>query len=368
MHPKKSTLHFAVTSHGLGHLTRTLAVIQQARTMRPQYDIQVTTTVDPSWINGQLDFEVLCRSREYEPGALQKNCFEVDTDASCHAYRSFLESHPKRLEEEKEYLRSQNVVAVVSDISAIAVRAAAEVGIPSVGISNFTWDWILEPWCADHDDPMVRAVPGALAADYRSGTHQLRLPYGPESSSFPASESAPLVSRVATKSRDDVRALLGVDDGPLAVVCPGGWSADDWPKIHARAGEFRLVTVGALPVTSDGTLVDLGHEFPPGVTFPDLVAAAEVVLGKPGYGLASECATHRTPFAMIERPEFRETPYLVAEFQANGRGSTSTIEQFFSGEWEGMLTSAIDGGSPWAKQPENAAGIVAARALELCGI
>lgn len=358
-----AAIHFAVTSHGLGHLTRTLAVLRSVQALLPTHALYVSSTVDPAWIRNQLDFEVHCRHQDYEPGALQHDCFEVDVPATIDAYRQFAREHDARLERECDFLRSHPFVGVVSDIAAVAVRAAGEVGIPALGVSNFTWDWILEPWCGDEDAEVV----AGLAADYRTGTRQLRLPFGPARSTFPEHEPAPLVARRATRRPADVRRLLGLDPGRVAVVCPGGWSTDEWPAIHARPGDFQLVTVGDLPVTSDAHCLPLSHQLPDGLNFPDLVAAADVVLGKPGYGLASECVAHRVPFAMIERPGFRETPYLVAEVEAMGRCSSSTIAQFFAGEWEPMLEGALTGGSEWADAEPEPNRRVAERIVELLG-
>ena len=355
------TVHFAITSHGLGHLTRSLAVMEALASIRPSCRIHASTTIASPWIREQVGFPLTWRRQDYEPGALQRNCFEVDVPATLAAYREFERQWQERLEREYEFLRANAIDAVVSDISALAVGAAGELGLPAVGVSNFTWDWILEPWCPAEDAPLVER----LRDSYARGTCQLRLPFGPDSSSFPASEPAPLISRRALRPPEEVRRRLEIGCGRIAVVCPGGWTADEWPEIHARPGDFQLVTVGDLPVTTTAPHRRLGHDLPAGITMPDLVAAADVVLGKPGYGLASECLTHRAPFAMLERPDFRETPYLIAEMQRSGRCSVSSLEAFFAGEWEPMLEAALTEGSDWREIEPDPAKRVAERILAI---
>jgi L-arabinokinase len=91
---------------------------------------------------------------------------------------------------------------------------------------------------------------------------------------------------------------------------------------------------------------------------PDLVAAADVVLGKPGYGLASECLTHRVPFAMIDRSDSRETPCLISQLRDIGRCTTTSVDTFFSGAWEAVLQNALVEGAEWADiEPEPALSI-----------
>jgi len=354
-------IHFTITSHGLGHLTRSLALMRALHRLLPSCTIHASTTIDSPWIREPLDFPVIWRRQGYEPGALQRNCFEVDVPSTLEAYRVYLGGFPERLEQEREFLRANRIDLVVSDISALAVRAAIEVGIPAIGVSNFTWDWILEPWCETEDDWIVTT----LRESYALGTCQLRLPFGPAASSFPSSEPAPLIARRAVMPPARVREMLELGPGRLAVVCPGGWTADEWPAVQARPGDFQLVTVGDLPITADAPCLRLGHSLPRGLGMPDLIAAADVVLGKPGYGLASECLTHRVPFAMLERPGFRETPCLIAEMERSGRCSVSTLETFFSGEWETVLEGALTGGSEWREIEPDPAGSTAARVLEI---
>ncbi len=361
MTAKRVAIHFAVTSHGLGHLTRSVAVLKEIHAVWPDCALYVSTTINAAWIKSQLDFEVHWRDQGYEPGALQRNCFEVDVPATVRAYRGFGEQYQERLDRECEFLRSQPFIGVISDIAALPIRAAAEVGIPAVGISNFSWDWILEPWCAGGNESIVTK----LAEDYGTGTRQLCLPFGPDRSSFPAYERAPLISRRAGRKPAEVRQALELPAGRIAVVCPGGWTADEWPAIRARCGDFQLVTVGDLPIDSDTSCRRLPHQLPAGLTLPDLVAAADVVVGKPGYGLASECVTHRVPFAMVERPNFRETPALVAHMARVGRCSVATLERFFSGDWQPMLEGALTGGSDWAEVDPDGARRVAERVVQL---
>lgn len=357
-------LFFALTSHGLGHVTRSLAVITALRELLPDFDFVVSSTIDAGWIRQQLGFDVECRRQAYEPGAIQKNCFEADVAATLGAYIDFGKRRDELLEDERRYLETRLFRGVISDIPALPVRAAAEAGVRAIGVSSFTWDWIVRPWFDDSHPEIA----DRLEQDYRCGERLLLLPLGPDHSSFPNCEPAPLLSRKATLPRDEVRNRLGLSDRPVALVCPGGWSADEWPSIHARSGDFQLLTVNDLPVSSDATCISFGHTLPAGMTLPDLIAASDVVLGKPGYGLASECVTHRVPFAMIARPNFRETPYLVEQMRQFGRCSETTLDDFFSGDWEPILEDALQGGSDWAAIDPDPAGTIARRIRTLLDI
>jgi hypothetical protein len=361
----RSALHYAITAHGLGHFTRSMLILEAVHKLRQDLELHVSTSIDAPWIQRQLDIPISWRHFCYEPGALQKNPFEVDEPATIDAYAAFALNRAELLASEIEFLRQHRFVGVVSDCPALAVRAAAEVGLPAIGISNFTWDWILEPWI----DPQSSeaAVVAALREDYASGSSHLVLPFGQKESPFPSYEASVLVGRRAILPRDVVRARLGVE-GRVALVSPGGWSGEGWPEIQARAGKITLITIGDLPVQSDSPIVCLANNLPDDLTFPDVVNAADVVIAKPGFGLASECLIHRVPFVMIERPNFRETPALQAQFGQMGQCSTLGLADFFNGNWEHSIEAAFENRQVWVDLDSNPEAEIASRLLDLLGL
>jgi L-arabinokinase len=358
----------ALSSHGLGHLTRSLAVVRELRRLHRDVSLVVATTVPEACVARELPPPFGYRAIGYEPGMAQRNTFESDLEGTRAAYREFLAERDERLCGEKRFLREAGCTAVISDIPALPVRAASALGLPAIGLANFTWDWILEPlFEGSGGDP----VPEILASDYARGSAHLRLPFGPETSPFPHSEPAPLVSRRATLEAEQLRLRLGLpeEDGALAVVCPGGWDPDVQNPIHVPdCAGFRFVTVGDFPVTADAPLHAVAHDLPAGVSFPDLVAAADVLLAKPGYGIASECVAHRTALVTIERPGFRETPLLLSQLRRLGPGAQISLADLFAGSWETALRAALTCDTPWAPIPADGAQRVARRLGELLGL
>jgi hypothetical protein len=356
----------ALTSHGLGHLTRSLEVASELRALVPGVEFVVATTIPEARVAQGLAPPFEHRAVAYEPGTLQRSCFELDVAGTREAYRRFLGERETRLAEEEDFLKASGCAAVVSDIPALPIRAARALGLPAIGISNFTWDWILAPLVAGS---AVADAPQILAEDYARGTFHLHLPFGPGVSPFPRAEAAPLVSRRARLAPSEVRRRLGLpleDDRSLVVVCPGGWQPQGWSDIHVPGcAGYRFVTVGDLPITADAPLHALGHDLPSGIAFTDLVAAAELVLAKPGYGIASECASHRTVLVAIERPGFRETPLLLAELASMGPVGEMTLSDFFAGDWEVGLRSATKPDAAWSPLPGDGAVRVARRLGEL---
>lgn len=346
---RDTRLVFSITAHGLGHAVRTILVIKELNRICRGLEIVISTGLEPKIIARFLRLPFSHHRRHYEPGTIQKNCFELDPDATRTRYQELFEKRGQDLLAVMEFLEQTDCCGVVSDIPSLPIKAAAMLGIPAAGISNFTWDWILKPIFAQQS---CSEIPQQLAKEYAFGDLHLRLPFGPESSSFPVSEPAALVARHAIQSAASVRKLIGIPANKvqkLIVVCPGGWAPEEWQRISVRDGNriFFYLFVGDLPIDCTCPHIHLPHELIPGITFPDLVNAADVVLAKPGYGIASECLLHQTPAVFIERPGFRETPFLMSEFSKKGRCTQLSLTDFFAGRWQQSLEQVLRSDSPW---------------------
>ena len=357
-HRGRPRLAFCFTAHGYGHLTRTLAVLAELLDLAPS--VEVTVCADaPAWlIESSLPRPVELRQVAYEPGTAQKSCFEVDAESTRAAYAQLRHELPDRVRAEREFLASRRVAGVVVDVPAVPVRAAAELGIPVVGLGNFTWDWILEPILAASDVELLRA-------GYSTGDLYLEYPFGPGVSPFATLESAPLVGRRSLRSRADVLESLGRPDWidrPVLLVCVGGWGAREWRRIEVDVGpDTCCIVVDELPLDIDSAALFLPNQLPPGLAFPDLVAAADAILTKPGYGIASESLLARTPLIGIERRGFREAPLLVEGLERAGPFAQISLDDFFTGSWRKGLEEVLGSTRAWTTVEDDGARQVAER-------
>ena len=61
-----------------------------------------------------------------------------------------------RVDAEAAFLRDERVDLVVADIPPLGLAAARRAGVPGIGVSNFTWDWIFSAY-PDTED-LVEAI------------------------------------------------------------------------------------------------------------------------------------------------------------------------------------------------------------------
>ncbi|NOQ47140.1 MAG: hypothetical protein GQ559_10810 [Desulfobulbaceae bacterium] len=131
-----------------------------------------------------------------------------------------------------------------------------------------------------------------------------------------------------------IRRQLQVKTGqPLILVTMGGVSGDVFSLESMRGmGDVIFILSGSADVlTLQGNLRLLPHHS--GIYHPDLVAAADVVIGKLGYSTVAETYQTATPFGYINRPKFRESKVLANFVNEHMAAQEITGRELHSGDW-----------------------------------
>jgi hypothetical protein len=77
------------------------------------------------------------------------------------------------------------------------------------------------------------------------------------------------------------------------------------------------------------------------VTYPDIVAAADVVVTKPGYGIISECIANHTAIVYTSRGHFAEYDVLVREMPRFLRSRYLEMDDLVAGRWAGAVREVL---------------------------
>lgn len=280
------------------------------------------------------------RQQDYEPGLIQRTCFELDADATRYQYQLLARQLDQRIANEARFLQDNQFDAVLSDVAAIPLAAAAQVGLPSAVIGNFSWDWILEPLFVGR--PELMAYLERMQQQYRSAAMYFRLPFHAAQHPFQELQEAPLVGRRSGLSRDTILARLGItqqQQRPLILVAVGGWQATDLGRINVDGCTgYRFLVVGDLPVSAPGAeLVHLPFELGSGIGFPDLVKLADAGIVKPGYGTCAEFVVNAGRMVGITRTDNREAAVLREATEHYIPYCPLGLEDFLGGQWQPAL-------------------------------
>jgi L-arabinokinase len=313
-------------------------------------------TSAPEWLyrqNVRRPFEF--HSVECDVGVTQKDSLTTLIPETFEAWRRSEGKKSDWVDAEARFLKEWGADLVVADIPPFAFDAAAEAGIPSAAMTNFSWDWIYRNYSGTVSE--FAEVADRIAESYGKASVLYRLPFFGDLSAFAVIEDVPLVAPEGTAGRDEVRGRLGITTPNMSVVCVsfGGFDFKrfPWQEVERRSPELCFVAMG-----SDGTLpAENAILVEPG-TMPhtDLVEAADLVISKPGYGIVAECISTRTPLLFTSRGEFAEYPVLVEGMKKhipakffppedipNGN-VIETAKQFLGGlSWDGIEEMRCDG-------------------------
>lgn len=341
----RGALILYVTGHGFGHATRASALAAALKRLRPDLDLEVRSDA-PAWLFTESCPGLPVSRGGADPGLRQRDALDIDLEASLALQQGLDADWPRLVEEEAAWLSARGAALVAADIPPLAFAAAAAAGVPSIGISNFSWDWILEPYAAADSRwaPARRRCAGA----YARAEEALRLPL---SGAFPAFQrvvDAPLLCRKADPAAAErwrAREGLDFDRRTLVLLAFGGFGLG---PLELKAGEnlaaYAFAGFGPKP---EGLNADW-HELRSGTNEDQLAAAAacDLILSKPGYGVFSEALAFGKPVLYVPREGFREIGALVAGLKRRGACAPLPREDFEAGRWRAGLERLLVGSAP----------------------
>lgn len=345
-----------VSPHGFGHAARAAAILEALGARLPGLELDLWTTV-PEWFYR----ESLTPRFRYRPlvcdlGMVQRSPVEEDLPATVlglERWWTAVEKH--HLREVTGVLSAERCDLVICDIAPLGLVAAREAGVPSVLLENFTWDWIYAP--------LVEAEPGLSpwVERFRAwfALAGLRIQLEPVSVPVTGAVAVAPVARAPRAARLAVRQRLEVEAGQALVLVSLGGIEHRLVRLAPLAAHSNAVFV--LPGAADserreGNLRLLPHHSP--IHHPDLVAGADVVVGKLGYSTVAEAHASGARMLYVPRPGFRESAVLEAFVRRHLPAAEISWEELETGRWVERLTALL--ATPRAEpQPSRGAEVAA---------
>ena len=301
---------FYISGHGYGHAVRTGEVIRALQRLQPDRKIFVRTRAPRRMLPAGIEYG----ESDFEPRVVERRAgVVIDPVQTLTGLKNFLERWDDVVTREVTFARAHRVALIVSDIPAIAGDVAHAAGVPCVGISNFTWDWIFEPYASGYLDRFEQG--------YSRMDALLRLPFHqPERLNwFRRIVDVPLIARkssidLSPYSSKPKRVLLG----SRAQV-----SADVLDRAQRTSPDFEFVTVAE------------------GMNFTDTLAGCDLVIAKLGYSMVAECIAARKPLLYPPRENFREESILQQHVFQHIPALPIPLQDFYSGDWRSYLLQLL---------------------------
>lgn len=311
---------FVVTAHGYGHACRQMEVMRALLSRDPAARVVVLTAAPESVFKDYLGAAPALYARvtvvpyRADVGLAQRDGLTLDRDRT----RGALEAawgDPDRAELAlADAIGRHHPSIVVGDIPPVAFGAAARLGVPSVAVGNFDWAFIYRAYA--ERDPAFATWADLAARWQAQATLAIHLEPGPPLSGFRHVVEGGVVARERLTIVPNVRERLRIPDGDRAVVVSfGGFGLSDPERWIPRIPGVTWILAAPMQ--------DLGREDArfvaedAGVPYLELIAAADAVLTKPGYGIVAEATRQRTRLLYTDRGDFPEYPHLVAWLHAH---------------------------------------------------
>jgi L-arabinokinase len=301
---------------------------------------------------------------------VQSDALTLDEADSIRRAAAFHSDLVTRAASETRALRELGAGLIVGDIPPLAFAVGASAGIPSIGLGNFTWDWIYA------DYPRVRLAPSLLPTirgAYARASMALRLPMSGGFESFSNVRDIPFVARHAGRTREEVCKLLRIPgDKPIVLASFGGFGLPGIETdVLAKSKKYTTVVTAMATLVrtrrdthateKKGSLVTINEEamYNLGVRYEDVVGAADAVVTKPGYGIVSECIANDTAILYTPRGHFPEYDVLVEEFPKHVRSALISHDDLLAARWEPALDKLLAQPKPKKKPETNGADVAA---------
>jgi len=319
-----------ITSHGFGHATRTCAVLNEISKVQ-SFDFVIFSTL-PQWFFSQnlnfKNFESV--SIKTDVGLVQKTPFDHDLDQTFLELQEFLSFKNSNFNKAFELSKEKKFDLIICDISPLGIEVAIRLGIPSVLIENFTWDWIYQEFL-EINSGWAEIVEKTSESYGKANLHIQTKPFCSENID---SLKIPPISRPVLKNPYQIKKSLGCDqDSRLILLTTGGITTqfDFTPKLKIHSDYTFIVSGDFKEIIRDQNIISLPMNFHE--HYPDIVNASSLVVGKVGYGTLSECWLTNTPLIGCYRDNFRESVVLRDFATKNLTHSEISIVDFERMNW-----------------------------------
>jgi UDP:flavonoid glycosyltransferase YjiC (YdhE family) len=325
---------YFISPHGFGHAARAAAVMNALDRQHPKIHFEVFSLVPRWFFSESLTAPFTYHSLLTDIGLAQESSLKENVPQTLQRLRAFLPFDPALVADLARRIGKCNLV--ICDIAPLGIAVAQQAGVPAILIENFTWDWIYAGYAEARFTPHI----DYLRAIFRSADYHIQTE--PVCARWRADLTTPPVSRAPRTSRNETRKRLGIAaPSKVVLITMGGI-----PEQHSfldRLVEFkhvRFIIPGATKIARRrDNLILLPHrsEF----YHPDLMNAADAVIGKAGYSTVAEAYHAGIPFGFVSREKFREAGTMARFIKQQMQGVEISADDFQNGRWLHMLDELL---------------------------
>ena len=307
----KNWLAFYTSSHGFGHMTRCLAIIEEFLETTDHLIYLASGTHQNSFARvylARFGDRVTYRDIHTEVGLVNKdNSLQVDIPRLEHELTDFMASWDTAVAAEVAILSDLPVACVISDISVIGIQVGEQLGVRNIGIANFTW-------CEQYEflglsDTIIDRFREVYAKLDLLIEYDMMLP-APKLS-VPRKQT----DFICRRFDPDRIAAIKAQYGPSIFITCGKSASLMNIQIDNYEGTIFATSGINITATENATVVQLPVE-----TFGthNYLAASDIVIAKAGWGTISEALLSKRNLVLIDREGVLEDTENIEELKRRG--------------------------------------------------
>lgn len=346
---KNCEIAYYISSHGFGHLTRSLALIEGIL-KTTDYKMYICTG------KAQVEFaQIYLRDYsdrlEYSQYKVdigivnKKNSLEVDVEETNRVVYNMLESYKTASSQEAEKLLQMNTKLIISDVSAFACLIAEKTGINTVEIGNFTWtDQYIS---VGADKEIVDTFKNLYSKCNNYIAYDLSLDFAgaPKDSVYRSDYliSRPIestrVDEIKEKYRNIYKINTGKECGGILYLSLG--KSAELPQVQISNFNGVIFYTEGLEFNEEAypniLFVKLPNEIKDSQSF---VAAADLVIAKAGWSTSAEGVVAHSKTLLIERPGVDDDMNTINMLKNRKLASSLTTDEVINLDYAKLLNRA----------------------------
>lgn len=317
-------IRFYISDYGFGHASRQIALMR-ALSAKSNITISVRCKTAAGFIRDSCTFVQITEKQNDVGTVMYANTAEVDKEKTRKQFDSWINAWDEWIADETAFCRENKVDLIISDITPQAFLVSHALHIPSVAISNFTWELIFKNLFPEspHIDKLHEA--------YNSADLCCLLPLCETDVPFREVIETPLLSREITVDKDSLRKRMGISDTDVLVYVGSGLSFNAVPECIPKLLEngFSVLISGSSKLCHPHL-----YQIPPEDTeTQNYMAMCDLIITKPGYSTVAEALSAQVPMIIFRRGGFAEDEFIINPLLENRVAVCLTWDEIANGSW-----------------------------------
>lgn len=322
------TIAYYISDYGYGHASRSIAVIRNFLDKTADAKVIICNSFALAFIKESLaeyGKRVVFHEVHTDIGyVLKKDSLEPDPLSLQTQLQAFYDNWEEVVANELEYFKDKNIVGILSDISPIGIEVGSVLGVPTIGISNFTW-------YSAYTDLVNENQLERLRNSYEKMDYYFSLATNQEKWGRIDQHEFSFFSR--TVNQDEVNRIRKFVNpkGNKKIVFVGIGMKIDVPlmdlPIWSNAENVYIVSSN-VQVEGDN-IFKIPFDYTESQNY---IAASDIIITKAGWGTVSEAVNQGKSLYVIDRQSLNEDRNTISYLMKNNLAETITFEELYTVE------------------------------------